>query len=1372
MARMGIASDSGDVAGIVTTAWTAALALEGGDRGGSFLSQGGDSLRAMDLRARLLEGLGYAPDLAELLSCAGLAQLTESVRRQSRTRPVASFPVPAEAGSPDGKAGFSFAQERLAFMHELAGATAAYHIAQANRLLGTLQPDRLREAYLAVCRQHPELRRAATLDDGRLRQAPRSALSPEWRELDWPVSDAALEDPIELPALQDWLCEFSNAPIDLERGPLLRAVLIRLSAQDSLLLLVAHHAVLDQWAMENLLEDIAAAYRCLCRGEPVAAPPAADFAAYTNGHRQWFERERRDVELQYWTQRLHALEPTSLPEDYARPAQQSFQGARERIDLHLRDIAALRRFGATQGASLAMVMLAALKLLLARYAATHDIVVGMPVAGRHHPHARRQVGTLLNTLVIRSNIDPARGLQHALAEVRGAVLEALAHQDAPFDQVVQALRLPRDPSRPALFGVMFNMLNTPFAGMDLPDIEWSRVEFDKRSAQFDLQVTVDADHSRTVMFEYATDLYSRDSIARFAAQYHALLKDMASGALGPVNLIDAMDPEELRSIRERSQGVRIGRTSGTIPDMLAPTFERAGPSVALRCGDEILTYSQLRGAVQQLAAALRQRGVGRGALVGLCVDRSPRLVIGLLAVLEVGAAYVPLDPGYPPERLGYMAQDAAIALLLHDGQLPAGVAWPTLSCGTLDIAAATAGAAAPSAAPLADTTAPRPMDPAYVIYTSGSTGRPKGVVVQHFAVVNFLRSMAREPGLTANDRLLAITTLSFDIAVLELLLPLFIGAKIVLATTAEQNDGEQLQQLLARRRISVMQATPSTWRMLIDSGWRGTPELRALVGGEALPRELAIGLIGRCSEVWNMYGPTEATVWATCHRVEAVGAGRIPIGRPIANAQVLVLDDAGNLCPIGVPGEIHLGGDCLALGYLGQPELTAQRFIPNRYSRDRRAGRLYRTGDRGRLRDDGLIEHLGRCDSQLKIRGHRIEPGEIESRLREIAGISDAAVLGIELRPGDVRLTAYAVRAAAGPDAASIRASLRAWLPDYMLPQHIMFVAAIPLTPNGKVNRSALPRPSSADTQGSLRVAPRDRAERVLWEAWRDTIGVDAFGVTDNFFEIGGHSLLAVQLVNRIRNQLGVQCSLATLFRHPTVEALRLALQSPIAESAGALVPLNAAQGVPNLFCLCGVSLYQALADKLDGHARVLGLHVPSELIMLRPDETIHGEEPSVERLATEYIRLIRNQQSRGPYGLCGFSFGGVVAFEVARQLLAAGERVSRLWILDSDAPGTPRSAGLAALRAGARTAARWLKGAPTGPQVRYLEVMQRYQPARSQARLTLVQSREPPTYDSGATWPELAADVVVLRVDTDHLGVLSETGVTQWIDAALSSDA
>jgi hypothetical protein len=434
------------------------------------------------------------------------------------------------------------------------------------------------------------------------------------------------------------------------------------------------------------------------------------------------------------------------------------------------------------------------------------------------------------------------------------------------------------------------------------------------------------------------------------------------------------------------------------------------------------------------------------------------------------------------------------------------------------------------------------------------------------------------------------------------------------------------------------------------------------------------------------------------------------------------------------------------------------------------------------LRSDGLIEHLGRCDAQLKIRGHRIEPGEIESRLRQVPGILDAAVVGMELRIGDVRLTAYVVRAAEGPDATALRATLREWLPDYMLPQHIVYVPAIPLTPNGKVDRAALPRPSPADGNGTKSVEPRDRAERALWVAWRDTLGVDAFGVTDNFFEIGGHSLLAVQLVNRIRTGMGVQCSLATLFRHPTVESLRVALQNPIAQSGGALIPLNASQGVINLFCLCGVTLYQSLADHLEGTARVFGLHVPSELIMLRPDETSTDEDPSVERLAAEYVRMIRGQQSRGPYALCGFSFGGVVAFEAARQLLEAGEQVSRLWILDSDVPGKRRDAIKGALRAGARDAVRWLRDSllPSSPvdsarsrdpRSRYLTAMHRYQPVPTGVRLVLVQSLEPPTYDAGNAWSDLASEVVKIRSETNHLGVLSETGVTQWVSAALAAD-
>lgn len=1372
---MGMASGSGDLAEIVTTAWVAALSLETAERGGSFLSQGGDSLRAMDLRARLLETIGYAPDLPQLLGCAGLPQLLETVRRGIGPGQSVVRPAPAPT-TPSGTAvGFSFAQDRLAFMHELAGASAAYHIAQASRLRGKLRPAVLRSAYEAVCARHPTLTRAASLVDGKLRAAARPAAVPDWREFEWPV-------PEPTPALQDWLCEFSNAPIQFERGPLLRAALLRLADDDWMLLLVAHHAVLDQWSMENLLVEIAAGYRSSMAGVAVETSPAPDFAAYGVWHRTWLERERREVELAFWERNLSGVESTVLPEDYARPAQQSFRGARERVDLHLRDIVALRRLGASQGASLAMVMLAALKLLLARYTGNQDIAVGMPVAGRHHPHARHQMGSLLNTVVVRSFIDPGAGLHKALATVKNAVLDALAHQDVPFDQVVQHLRVPRDPSRPTLFSVMFNMLNTPFDGMDLPEVEWSRVEFDKRSAQFDLQVTVDHAHSRAVMFEYSTDVYSQGTISRLARQYEGLLKTLARSAHEPLNLATSIEPAELQLIREVSQGPRIARDRGTLVDLLTPTFERSTASIAVRCSDEVWTYGELRSAVLQTAAALRIRGIGRGALVGLCLERSPRMLVAMLAVLETGAAYVPLDPAYPAERLAYMARDASIALLLHDSGLPPEVVWPPLPAGTLDVANAIAGNHTVRDHDDHAVSGPRPMDPAYVIYTSGSTGAPKGVVVPHYAVVNFLRSMAREPGLTAGDRLLAITTLSFDIAVLELLLPLFIGAKIVLATTPETGDGEQLQQLLARRRITMMQATPSTWRLLIDSGWVGTPGLRALVGGEELTRELAIQLRGRCAEVWNMYGPTEATVWATCHRVDEVGRGRVPIGKPIANVQAVVLDDSGNLCPVGVPGEIHLGGDCLAAGYLGQPDLTARRFVPNRYSRDRRAGRLYRTGDRGRFREDGVLEHLGRTDSQLKLRGHRIEPGEIESRLRQVPGIVEAAVLGIELGRGDVRLTAYVVCPTREHGQGELRAILRGWLPEYMVPQHFVFVDTVPLTPNGKVNRSALPRPTDLGYAGAARVSPRNRTESLLWDTWRETIGSDSFGVTDNFFEIGGHSLLAVQLVNRIRDRFGVQCGLSTLFRNPTIEDLCGALRDAAADHSGAAIPLNATHGVPNLFCIAGVSLYQNLADQLEGSRRVLGVHVPSELAFLRPDAAPEQDDITIEALATEYLRLIRAQQGSGPYALCGFSFGGVIAFELARQLQTLGEAVSELWVLDSDVPGVAATPGLNSLRAGVRNAARRVRGAltagaedasPTSIQRnRYLMAMHHYRPASINLRMVLVQSREPPTYDGGRSWGELAASVKVLRAETDHLGVLTETGVTQWLPAALADAA
>jgi len=651
------------------------------------------------------------------------------------------------------------------------------------------------------------------------------------------------------------------------------------------------------------------------------------------------------------------------------------------------------------------------------------------------------------------------------------------------------------------------------------------------------------------------------------------------------------------------------------------------------------------------------------------------MVVAQLAVLKAGAAYVPLDPAYPAQRLAYMAQDASLALLISEAALAGSVSWqgPRL---LLDDDAARIAAQPGSPLPPDAARDARPEDPAYVIYTSGSTGLPKGVVVPHRAVVNFLVSMRREPGLQAGDRLVAVTTLSFDIAVLELLLPLTVGAQVLLARRDEVLDGRALRRLLEAGRATTMQATPALWRLLIEAGWQGGSGFKALVGGEALPADLAAALLTRTGSLWNMYGPTETTVWSTCWRVERPDQG-ILIGRPIANTSVQVLDPQRQPCAPGVAGELWIGGDGVTLGYLDRAELTAERFIPDPFS-TRPGAMLYRTGDRGRWRTDGQLEHLGRLDFQVKLRGYRIELGEIEAALAAHPAVARTVVVTREDRPGDVRLVAYVVPRGPLPTAAQFRAHLQRNLPEYMLPQHFVAVESIPLLPNGKLDRQALPAGVVPD--GPARpgfVAPANSTEQALVSIWSELLDIRQISVQDNFFEIGGHSLLALQMFARIEKHFGVNLPLATLLRHQTCAALarllheagtpEAAAAGPDAEDWRPLVALRRGGARPPLFCIHAVGgnvlNYRVLAAAMPPEQPVYGLQAIGLDGHAKPLE-------SIAAMAARYCEEVREVQPHGPYFLCGGSLGGTIAFEMACQLSAAGEPVGMVGLLDTQGPG------------------------------------------------------------------------------------------------------
>ena len=693
-----------------------------------------------------------------------------------------------------------------------------------------------------------------------------------------------------------------------------------------------------------------------------------------------------------------------------------------------------------------------------------------------------------------------------------------------------------------------------------------------------------------------------------------------------------------------------------VHELLEAQAKQRPQAIAVEFGERSLTYAELHSRANQFARLRERGGAQRETLVGVCVERSLEMVVALLGILKAGAAYVPLDPAYPPDRIQHVLEDARVPLVVTQTNLVSLI--PSTSAKTICLDPDWTILSGLSSEPISSTAGTDNL--AYVIYTSGSTGKPKGVQLEHRSVVNFLCSMQREPGLTATDVLVAVTTLSFDIAGLEMYLPLLCGGRVVIATRETTCDGLRLADLIKRSKATVMQATPATWRLLFESGWRGNPNLKVLVGGEALPAELAQELVSNCGPVWNMYGPTETTIWSSLYRVRGREGRILPIGRPIANTSLYILDAERQPVSLGNEGELYIGGEGLARGYFERPELTAEKFVPDPFSTQPSA-RMYRTGDLARFREDGNVEYLGRLDHQVKIRGFRIELGEIEAVLDQHPDVLHSVVTANEQGSGEKTLVAYVVPGSGGTVSASqLREHAAKQLPDYMIPTAIVQLATLPLTPNGKVDRKALPAPRAADFLGNLTyVAPRDATERKLAHLWEETLGIQPIGVETSFFDLGGRSLLAARLFTRISREFGRDLPLATLFRAPTIEQLAAELrQSSRAPAYTSLVTIQALGHKAPFFCVHG------------GAGSTLFLHRLSRAMGL--DQPFYGLEPegldgrrvrrtTVEKMAEHYLTEIRRVQRQGPYFLGGYCFGGLVAFEMARQLEQQGDRAAHV---------------------------------------------------------------------------------------------------------------
>jgi len=1154
---------------LVAGIWCRCLGLEHIGRDQDFFELGGHSLLATQAVSRLRGALGARVrlrDLFEAPTVAGLASRLEAAARLEAGVDVpAIVPVPREGELP-----VSFAQGRLWFIHQYEPAGPLYNMMFAIRLQGRLDEEGLRRSLGEIVRRHEVLRTTFAAPEGR----PVQVISP-WDDLRLPVVDLQDAPPSERERRLEHLTRAeARRPFDLERGPLLRARLARLEPREHVLLLVMHHIVADGWSMGVFYRELAAFYA----GETAGAssplpdpqgPPLPDlkvqYADYACWQRRWLRGEARELLLDYWREKLRDLEPLVLPSDRPRPGRRTSAGAVETVVLPPALTARLRALSRRHDVTLFMTLLAVWKVLLHRYSGQTDLGVGSVIANRNRTEIENLIGFFVNTLVLRTDASGDPTFREFLARVRNTTLEAYTYQDLPFDCLVEELAPRRESGRSPLVRALFVLQNAPMQPVDLPGLELQPAEVPTGTAKFDLTFQLfDTDDGLRGTLEYSTDLFGARTVRRLLEHYRILLEEVVADPGRPLSRFTLTTGEERRRVL-----VEWNATESSVPgdrcihELVEERVDRRPDGVAATCAGRELTYAQLDSRANRLAERLLEMGIGPEDLVAVCLERSLELPVAILGVLKAGAAYLPLDPSYPGERLEFMLQDARVRVILTQRRLADDLS-PGEGVGLLRLDEDREGIGAAAAGRPRD--GARPDNLAYVIYTSGSTGTPKGVAVPHRAVVNLAATQARRFGVRPGDRMLQFATPCFDASVWEVFLALCSGAALVLAGTEELHDPPLLAALLQREAVTTALLLPTVLSQLPPGAG---PALRMLVtGAEPCPPDMAAAWAARVRFI-NAYGPTEATVCATAWEApQGLGPdGPVAIGSPLPNCRIYIVDRHLRPVPQGATGEVCIGGGQLARGYLGHPEATAAAFVPDPFG-PAAGGRLYRTGDLGRWLPDGTIEFCGRLDEQVKIRGFRIEPGEIEALLAGHEAVGRAVVVAREDRAGDRRLVAYCVPAAAAADAGEFEVGLRRYLsdrlPGYMVPSAIVTLSELPLNPNGKVDRGALPAPdrTAAGVAGTDEPV-RTPVQELVAGIWCRCLGVEEVGPDQDFFELGGHSLLATQVVSRLRAAFDIDLPLRAVFEHPTVAGLAAAVGA--AREAGGKRPGRHAPAVEPL---------------------------------------------------------------------------------------------------------------------------------------------------------------------------------------------------------------
>ncbi|MER7642038.1 amino acid adenylation domain-containing protein [Streptomyces sp. NPDC126522] len=1149
-------------------------------------------------------------------------------------------------------------QTGLWFIHETDPGCSAYHIVFGAEVTADPQLGvQVREILADLSREHDALRIGFRAGP----EGPEQFVQDDV-PLDIRHTDARKTAP---EALRDLVRTDSRSPFDLAQPPLWRVHLYRTGEQTWVFTVVMHHIAADFWSLALLLSEV----RSRLEGTPNRFTlDGAAFAAYAERQQAFLSGENARALLDSEAKRLADVPPAlDLYGDRPRPPVPSYDGGSAPFALSVTATDAVRRLARETSSTPYSVLLSAYFVLLSRLSGQQEILVGTPTSGRLHRQFRDALGNFVNTVVVRGEVDEEVTYRQLLASSRERVSEAMRAQELPFPWLVRELAPPRDPSRTPLYQAGFAWDRLPFlndmdaffllepgpgAELGIAGATLRPYPLPQQEGQTDLWVEMGAERDGAFagVLRYNTDIFGAGTARELAATFVTTVETLVDRPDEPLHQLARGDERQQGLLAEWGAGPERALPAGQLPQLFRERVRSAPDAVALVADGEEWSYGRLLTAVERTAAALRAAGITPGDRVAVMAERGAPLLAALLGVLESGAAYVPLDPKLPAERLTYMAEDSRARLLLSQGGLRE--SWlPDLPVLDLDDL--------PADAPIAPAPATGPADLAYILYTSGSTGRPKGVAIPHSALTNLLLSMRETTGFGAADSLLAVTTISFDIAGLELYLPLVAGGRVVVCDSGTAADGAALAVRIEQSGATWMQATPTSWRMLRDAGWTGAPQLNVLCGGEELPLDLAEFLSSRVASLRNVYGPTETTIWSTAGVVEP--AAGIDIGVPLDNTQLYVLDPQGRSVEPSFPGELWIGGEGLAVGYWDRPELTEERFVTGLPAAPDR--RLYRTGDRARWTSEGRLLHHGRLDNQVKLRGYRIELSEVETVLEAVEGVSTAVVV-----VRDDRLVAYLLAEnGAELKPSEVRSAAGVSLPPYMVPGIVMVLDELPLTANKKIDRNRLPEPVVSSDAGFEK--PRDATEITLARMWTEILGVSQVGVHDHFFDVGGHSLLAVRLSSAISAEWDVEIPISVMLgRQGTVAELAAIVRSGGQETArGPLVTLR--EGEPEqrpvfLFHPFGgtVFCYVELTRHLPPGRPVLAIEAPG----------IQNEgeaEISVEAMATRYIDLLREVQPNGPYALGGWCFGGVIAYEVAGQLRAEGEEIEFIIGIDSRAP-------------------------------------------------------------------------------------------------------